>query len=56
MIAPDGIVGKVLRVLPTSSQVLMINDQLSGVGATLEKSRLQGILAGTPNGALISST
>ena len=53
VIAPDGIVGKVLRVLPTSSQILMINDQLSGVGATLEKSRLQGILAGTPNGALI---
>lgn len=53
VIAPDGIVGKVLRVLPTSSQILMINDQLSGVGATLEKSRLQGILAGTPNGSLI---
>jgi rod shape-determining protein MreC len=53
VIAPDGIVGKVTRVLPTSAQVLMINDQLSGVGATLEKSRLQGILAGTPNGALI---
>jgi rod shape-determining protein MreC len=53
VIAPDGIVGKVLRVLPTSSQVLMVNDQLSGVGATLEKSRLQGILAGTPNGTLI---
>ena len=53
VIAPDGIVGKVLRVLPTSSQILMINDQLSGVGAALEKSRLQGILAGTPTGALI---
>lgn len=53
VIAPDGIVGKVLRVLPATSQVLMINDQLSGVGATLEKTRLQGILAGTPNGALI---
>ncbi len=53
VIAPEGIVGKILRVLPTSSQVLMINDQLSGVGATLEKTRLQGILAGTPNGALI---
>ncbi len=53
VIAPDGIVGKILRVLPTTSQVLMINDQLSGVGATLEKTRLQGILAGTPNGALI---
>lgn len=53
VIAPEGIVGKVLRVLPATSQVLMINDQLSGVGATLEKTRLQGILAGTPNGTLI---
>jgi rod shape-determining protein MreC len=33
--------------------VLLVNDQLSGVGATLEKSRLQGILAGTPNGTLV---
>jgi rod shape-determining protein MreC len=53
VISPDGIVGKILRVLPSTSQVLMINDQLSGVGATLEKTRLQGILAGTPNGTLI---
>ena len=53
VIAPDGIVGKILRVLPSTSQVLMINDQLSGVGATLEKTRLQGILAGQPNGTLM---
>ncbi len=53
VIAPDGIVGKVLRVLPSTAQVLLVNDQLSGVGATLEKSRLQGILAGTPNGTLV---
>jgi rod shape-determining protein MreC len=53
VIAPDGIVGKVLRVLPSTAQVLMINDQLSGVGVTLEKTRLQGILAGQPNGTLI---
>ena len=53
VIAPEGIVGKILRVLPSTSQALMINDQLSGVGATLEKTRLQGILAGTPNGTLI---
>ncbi|HEY3930200.1 MAG TPA: rod shape-determining protein MreC [Candidatus Koribacter sp.] len=53
VISPDGIVGKVLRVLPTTCQVLVIDDQLSGVGATLEKTRLQGILAGTPSGTLI---
>jgi rod shape-determining protein MreC len=59
-IAPDmavitagGIVGKVLRVFPSTSLVLMINDQTSGVGAMLEKSRLQGVLKGTPDGAVI---
>jgi rod shape-determining protein MreC len=59
-IAPDmavitagGIVGKVLRVYPSVSLVLMINDQSSGVGVLLEKSRLQGVLRGTPNGELL---
>jgi rod shape-determining protein MreC len=59
-IAPDmavitvgGIVGKVLHVYPSTSLVLMINDQSSGAGAMLEKSRLQGVLRGTPNGELV---
>jgi rod shape-determining protein MreC len=59
-IAPDmavitagGIVGKVLRVYPSTSLVLMINDQTSGVGAMLEKSRLQGVLKGTPDGTVV---
>jgi rod shape-determining protein MreC len=46
----DGIVGKVLLVYPSVSQVLLINDQSSGVGAMLEKTRLQGVLRGTANG------
>jgi len=49
----DGIVGKVLLVYPTVSQVLLINDQSSGVGAILEKTRLQGVLRGTPNGEVM---
>ena len=53
VISAAGIVGKVLRVYPTTSLVLMINDQSSGVGALLEKSRLQGVLRGSPNGQLI---
>jgi rod shape-determining protein MreC len=53
VITAGGIVGKVLQVFPTSSQVLMINDQSSGVGAMLEKSRLQGVIRGTANGELI---
>jgi len=53
VITAGGIVGKVLRVYPSTSLVLMINDQSSGVGVLLEKSRLQGVLRGTANGELI---
>ena len=53
VITTGGVVGKVLRVYPSTSLVLMINDQSSGVGAMLEKSRLQGVARGTPNGELI---
>ncbi len=53
VITVNGIVGKVLRVFPSSSLVLLINDQTSGVGAVLEKSRLQGVLRGTPNGEVV---
>jgi rod shape-determining protein MreC len=51
VITVDGIVGKVLRVYNNStSQVLLIDDQSSGVGAILEKTRVQGVLRGTPAG------
>src|SRR6516164_1129923 len=50
VITPTGIVGKVVQVFPESSQVLPINDQMSGVGVTLTNTRLQGILRGGPNG------
>jgi rod shape-determining protein MreC len=53
VITADGVVGKILRVFPSSSQVLLINDPSSGVGAILEKSRLQGVIKGTPNGELV---
>ena len=53
VITAGGIVGKVWLVYPSTSLVLMINDQSSGVGVFIEKSRLQGVLRGTPNGELI---
>jgi rod shape-determining protein MreC len=49
----DGIVGKVLMVYPSVSQVLLINDQTSGVGAILDKSRLQGVLRGGATGEVM---
>jgi rod shape-determining protein MreC len=53
VITAEGVVGKVLRVFRATSQVLLLNDQTSGVGAILEKSRLQGVLRGTPLGEVV---
>jgi rod shape-determining protein MreC len=59
VITRDGIVGKVLQVFGSNplersvSQVLLINDQTSGVGAILDQTRLQGILRGTPSGDVV---
>jgi rod shape-determining protein MreC len=53
VITADGIVGKVLHAYPSTSLVLLINDQSSGVGAILEQSRLQGILKGTSAGEVV---
>jgi rod shape-determining protein MreC len=53
VITVDGVVGKVLHVYRSTSLVLLINDQTSGVGAILEKTRLQGILRGTPAGEIV---
>jgi rod shape-determining protein MreC len=49
----DGVVGKVLHVYRSTSLVLLIDDQTSGVGSILEKSRLQGILRGTSSGTVV---
>jgi len=43
----------VLHVYRSTSLVLLIDDQTSGVGAILDKTRLQGILRGTPSGEVV---
>src|SRR5215813_2329592 len=54
VITADGVVGKVLNVVDGgTSQVLLISDQQSGVGAILEQSRLQGVLKGRASGELV---
>ena len=53
VITADGVVGKVLNIWDSSSQVLLLNDQTSGVGAILEQSRLQGVLKGKASGELV---
>src|ERR1022692_3983473 len=56
VITAEGVVGKILHADPASrhiAQVLLIDDQISGVGAILDKTRLQGILRGTPSGEVV---
>jgi rod shape-determining protein MreC len=53
VITADGVVGKVLRAFGSTSQVLLINDFSSGVGAIVDKSRSQGVVRGTPAGDVI---
>jgi rod shape-determining protein MreC len=46
VLAPEGIVGRVVHVSPHSSVVQLVTDTESGTGILLEKSRAQGILHG----------
>jgi rod shape-determining protein MreC len=47
VITPEGVVGKVLAVYPATSQVLLLSDKESGVGALLAGSRTQSPVRGT---------
>jgi rod shape-determining protein MreC len=47
VITPDGVVGKILAVYPDVSQVLLLGDKDSGVGALLASSRTQGVVRGS---------
>ncbi|HEY7353922.1 MAG TPA: rod shape-determining protein MreC [Terriglobales bacterium] len=53
VISASGIVGKVTAVFKGTSEVLLINDQQSGVGVILEQSRVIGVLHGKASGALV---
>ena len=53
VITADGVVGRILNAYSSTAQVLLMNDQTSGVGALLEKSRLQGVVRGTPMGEVV---
>jgi rod shape-determining protein MreC len=47
VITPDGVVGKVIESYRTTSQVLLLTDKDSGVGAMLAESRIQSPVGGT---------
>lgn len=46
VITPDGIVGKVISVYPTASQVMLITDPAFAAGVISEKHRVHGTLKG----------
>ncbi len=46
-ITPEGVVGKIVAVFPDTSQVLLLDDRDSGVGALLASSRTQSPVRGS---------
>ncbi len=46
VITPDGVVGKIVEAYPNASQVLLLTDKESGVGAMLADSRIQSPVGG----------
>ncbi len=47
VVTPDGVVGKIVEVFPSTAQVLLINDKESGVGALFADSRTHGVVKGS---------
>lgn len=47
VITSEGVVGKIVEVLPNTSQVLLINDKDSGVGAMFAATRTHGVVKGS---------
>jgi rod shape-determining protein MreC len=47
VITPDGVVGKVIEAYANTTQVLLLTDKESGVGAMLADSRIQSPVGGT---------
>jgi rod shape-determining protein MreC len=46
VVTPDGIVGKIVEVFPSTAQVLLLNDKDSGVGALFADTRTHGVVKG----------
>jgi rod shape-determining protein MreC len=52
VIAPDGLIGRVVDVRPGSSVVQVLTDPASTVGAHVVRTRTQGIVEGEPRGTM----
>ena len=56
VITPDGVVGKVIEAYANTSQVLVLTDKDSGVGAMLAESRIQSPVGGLGEPLLAAGT
>lgn len=46
VVAPDGLVGRVVEVTPSSAKVQLITDPVSAAGALMQRTRVTGIVTG----------
>lgn len=46
VLAPDGLVGRVVEVTPTSARVQLLTDPVSAVGGLIQRTRVTGIVSG----------
>jgi rod shape-determining protein MreC len=46
VLAPDGVVGRVIRAYPRSALVLLLTDRSSGIDAIVQRTRDQGVVRG----------
>jgi rod shape-determining protein MreC len=53
VMTPDGVVGRILEVFAGTSEVLLVTDKDSGVGALLAVSRIQSPVSGTGESLLM---
>ena len=53
VITPNGIVGKLRDVFPTTSQLLLISDPTAGAGVILSSTRIHAILRGSVQGKVL---
>jgi rod shape-determining protein MreC len=50
VVAPPGVVGKIVSTSPNAARVLLLEDPSSGVDALVQRSRARGIVEGSLNG------
>jgi rod shape-determining protein MreC len=52
VVTPQGIVGKVIKAWPAYAQVLLMTDRNSGIAATIQRTRDEGVVQGTEEGGV----